>query len=77
MKTNYTTTTIETPKTVIAPWFVDCSGELVNEVRTEERSADGKWLKQHVKLNVAVKVHSASDVALAAKFDCDSDMLFA
>lgn len=32
-------------------WMVDYSGELVNESRTGERSADGKWLKRNVKLN--------------------------
>lgn len=75
--TNFTTT-VTKPQAVMPVWLVDYStGELVNEVRTGERSSDGRFLVKHGKLNQKVAMHSSEDVAMAAAFNCDADELFA
>lgn len=47
---------LQTQNTTVKPatsmtWMLDLTGELVNESRTGERSADGRYLKRNVKLN--------------------------
>lgn len=61
---NFNTTQTKT-QAILPVWMVDYSAEVVSEVRTEDRSSDGKWLKKHVKLNVIAKVHTAGDATLA------------
>lgn len=68
----------QSPVWAVAPvWMLDYSDELVNENRTGKRDASGKFLKLHVALNTVAKSHSAANVEMAAKFNVDSDELFA
>lgn len=68
---------ITTTKTQAPVWMLDYSAPLVNEPRTGRRSADGKFLKLHVKLEQPAKVQSAANVAMAELFGVDANELFA
>lgn len=50
-------------------WLVDYSSELVNESRTENRSADGKWLKKNVKLNAKRRSSDFNEMLAAESFE--------
>lgn len=58
-------------------WLVDYSGEVVSEMPAGNRDSDGRWLKKHVSLNVAPRMHTSADVAMAEAFGVDCDELFA
>jgi hypothetical protein len=71
-------TVAQEPVWAVAPvWMVDYSAPLVNEQRTGRRSADGKFLKLHVKLEQPTKVQSASNLAMAELFGVNADEIFA
>lgn len=68
---NDSTQTVVSQEWILQPWIVE--PVLVER----KRDADGRYLKRNCKLGGKVKVQSASNVALAAKFGEDADCLFA
>ena len=50
-------------------WMLDFSGELVNESRTEARSADGRFLKKHCKLNAKRRSSDLNEMLAAESFE--------
>jgi hypothetical protein len=50
-------------------WMVDYSAEIVNEVRTGTRSADGKWLKRNVKLTTKRRTSDFNEMLAQESFE--------
>ena len=50
-------------------WMLDFSGELVNESRTESRSADGRFLKKHCKLTTKRRSSDFNEMLAAESFE--------
>lgn len=72
MSSNYTVETVK-PQAVPMVWMVDYStGELVNDIPAGNRDSDGRFLRQHVELNVAQRVHTAADEAMAERYGVDA-----
>jgi hypothetical protein len=69
MNTQQNTTVKTTTQAPAMVWMVDYSAEIVNEVRTGTRSADGKWLKRNVKLTTKRRTSDFNEMLAQESYD--------